>query len=339
VTLSCTGDDGTGGSGVAAADASFSLSTNVDAGEQTNAAATSSHVVHDVAGNTATAGPFSFKVDRKDPTFSCPGSGDTSWHNANVTLSCTGDDGTGGSGVAAADASFSLATTVLDGNETASALTGSRLVHDVAGNTVTAGPFSFKVDRKAPTIACPSPAPVFVLNQSPANVVGSFTDGGSGPASGSSSAAADTSSVGGKSATLSATDNVGNTSSKVCAYSVGFKFSGFFAPIDKPTTMNVSKAGQAIPLKWRLLDANDQPFTTLTSVSVKVADLNCALGTSTDLLEEYAAGSSGLQNLGDGYYSFAWKTPTSYLNSCKSVGLDLGEGSVRSPLAYVRFTK
>src|SRR6266540_4269657 len=155
VTLSCSGDDGTGGSGVAAADGTFSLATTVADGSQTDSASTPSYVVHDVAGNTATAGPFSFKVDRKNPTFSCPGSGDTSWHNANVTLSCSGDDGTGGSGVAAADGTFSLATTVADGSQTDSASTPSYVVHDVAGNTATAGPFSFKVDRKNPTFSCP----------------------------------------------------------------------------------------------------------------------------------------------------------------------------------------
>jgi hypothetical protein len=148
-----------------------------------------------------------------------------------------------------------------------------------------------------------------------------------------------TSTVGSKTLQCHATDNAGNTNTKSLAYSVGFQFSGLFAPIDKPNIMNVSKAGQAIPLKWRLLDANGLPVTTLTSVIVKVTDMSCSLGATTDLIEEYAAGASGLQNLGNGNYLFAWKTPTSYVNSCKSVGLDLGEGSVRTPLAYITFSK
>ena len=60
-----------------------------------------------------------------------------------------------------------------------------------------------------------------------------------------------------------ATDNAGNTNSKSLAYSMT-RVSGLFAPIDKPNIMNVSKAGQAIPLKCRLLDFNGLPVTTLT---------------------------------------------------------------------------
>jgi hypothetical protein len=47
---------------------------------------------------------------------------------------------------------------------------------------------------------------------------------------------------------------------------------------------------------------------------------------------------SGLQNLGDGYYQLNWKTPASYAKSCRTLQLDLGEGSgVRT--ASFAFTK
>jgi hypothetical protein len=42
---------------------------------------------------------------------------------------------------------------------------------------------------------------------------------------------------------------------------------------------------------------------------------------------EQAAGNSGLQNLGDGYYQYNWKSPASYAKSCKTLQLDLGEGT------------
>jgi hypothetical protein len=143
----------------------------------------------------------------------------------------------------------------------------------------------------------------------------------------------DTSSVGGsKSVTCNATDNAGNTNNSSANYSVGYKFVGFSSPVDNNNVLNVAKAGSAIPLKWRLLDANDAPVTNLSSVNVTVASLLCSAGTSADLLEEYAAGSSGLQNLGDGYYQFNWKTPTNYANSCKTLQLNLGEGSPRTAL-------
>jgi hypothetical protein len=106
--------------------------------------------------------------------------------------------------------------------------------------------------------------------------------------------------------------------------------------------MNVSKAGQAIPLKWRLTDATGAPVSNVTSVTIQAVDLNCNLGTTQDQIEEYAAGSSGLQNLGDGYYQFNWKTPTGYAGSCKSVTLAFGSGGlgyVEKPLAYFTFKK
>jgi hypothetical protein len=102
---------------------------------------------------------------------------------------------------------------------------------------------------------------------------------------------------------------------------------------------NLSKAGQAIPLKWELRDFFGNPVTTLTNVTVKVTDQGCSTIPNADQIEEYASGQSGLQNFGDGRYQFNWKTPGSYATSCKTLGLDIGEGSVRTNLAYFTFKK
>jgi hypothetical protein len=52
-----------------------------------------------------------------------------------------------------------------------------------------------------------------------------------------------------------------------------------------------------------------------------------------------ASGDSGLQNLGDGYYQFNWKTPKIYANSCKTLRLSLGEGSGFEHTALFKFIK
>ena len=65
--------------------------------------------------------------------------------------------------------------------------------------------------------------------------------------------------------------------------------------------------------------------------------LSCSLGTTADLLEEVAAGGSGLQNLGDGYYQLNWKTPKTYADSCKTLKLDLGDGVTHD--ALFKFTR
>ncbi len=120
---------------------------------------------------------------------------------------------------------------------------------------------------------------------------------------------------------------------------IKYKFVGFTAPVDNPSVMNIAKAGQAIPLKWRVLDYYDVPVTNLTGVAVTAVSLTCSAGTTTDLIEEYAAGSSGLQNLGNGYYQWNWKTPTTYANSCKTLKLNLGEGAGFEHIALFQFKK
>jgi hypothetical protein len=181
-----------------------------------------------------------------------------------------------------------------------------------------------------------------VLNsgsQSVGPILASDGESGLDAAASTLSGSVDTSSIGEKTVTFTAYDHVGHSATKACKYYVEYVFSGFFAPIDRPNTMNVSKAGQAIPLKWRLTDAAGNPVTNLASAIVTVTGVSCALGTTTDLIEEAAAGSSGLQNLGNGYYQINWKSPTSYAGSCKSVNLNLGEGAARTALALISFKK
>jgi hypothetical protein len=128
------------------------------------------------------------------------------------------------------------------------------------------------------------------------------------------------------------------------SFGIGFNFVGFTAPVDNTNSyMNVLKAGQAIPLKWRLTDANSQPVTNLAAVTVTAKTLSCSIGATDDLMEEVAAGGSGLQNLGSGYYQFNWASPKSYASSCKTLHLDLGEkdatGNAVTHTAQFKFNK
>jgi outer membrane protein assembly factor BamB len=114
-------------------------------------------------------------------------------------------------------------------------------------------------------------------------------------------------------------------------------FEGFFAPVDNPDAINVVKAGRGVPFKWRLLDADGDPVTDLANATLTATSRDCTLGTTLDQIEELAAGASGLQNLGDGYYQLNWRTPTKYAGSCKATHLDLGEGVTHD--AYFNFRK
>jgi Tol biopolymer transport system component len=108
-----------------------------------------------------------------------------------------------------------------------------------------------------------------------------------------------------------------------------FVISDFEYPVD-PSGVNVANAGQSIPLRYRLTDANgalsDDPahFISVTSTS----DASCGTGTP-DAIETYA-GDSGLRYLGNGYWQFNWKTPKSYAGQCRSMTLNITSGAPRS---------
>jgi hypothetical protein len=335
VTIHCTASDV---SGVRVGDASFDLSTSVGVGNEDSNASTDSHEVCDLLNNCATAGPITgLQVDLKSPQLTSCDSPDGLWHATDVTLYCHYADG--GSGPATQD--VALSTSVPAGTETNNALAsaGGAYASDNVGNAA-ASPADIggnMIDKKAPTVTCVVAS--FVLNQPGANVYANVTDGGSGAAASPISATANTSTAGTHTVSLTGSDNVGHTTAVTCSYVVGYFFTGFSAPVDRPNTLNVSKAGQAIPLKWQLTDFYSVGVTNVTAVTVNAKDLSCTLGTTTDQVEEYAAGSSGLLNLGGGYYQFNWKTPASYANSCKTIRLDFGGGVVYDNLAYFKFTK
>jgi hypothetical protein len=130
--------------------------------------------------------------------------------------------------------------------------------------------------------------------------------------------------------TWTAKDASGNSAQCPQKVTLTYPWAGFSQPVDNVPVLNTAKAGQTIPLKWRLLDFNGTPVTDLSRVAVTVVSLSCQVGTSIDQIEEYASGASGLQNLGNGYYQWNWKTPASYANSCKTLKLNLGDGALQT---------
>ncbi len=118
--------------------------------------------------------------DITPPSIECTGADQTIWYGDNVTVNCTASDVASG----LADetlAGFALTTNVSAGTETDSASTNSKEVCDNANNCDYAGPYAFKVDKKAPTVICgTADAAWHATDQS---VTCTVTDGGSGPAS------------------------------------------------------------------------------------------------------------------------------------------------------------
>ena len=124
-----------------------------------------------------------------------------------------------------------------------------------------------------------------------------------------------------------------------------YYFRGFGIPVDNGS-LNVAKAGRAIPLKWQVFDETVAPVVDLYPSVVKLSSVPIACegsGESSDDIEEYANGQSGLQNLGEGVYQLNWATSKSFGGSCRRLRLDLGErnpdGSVFYRTADFQFTR
>jgi hypothetical protein len=207
---------------------------------------------------------------------------------------------------------------------------------NVAGLNATTG-MSYAYDATNPTLA-PTVSPNPVLRGAAATASPHATDNLSGIAAGDASCdPVDTSAVGSHTVSCTATDRAGNSNSASAGYDVVLGFTGFASPVDNDI-VNVAKAGQIVPLKFHVSDANG-PVTDLSSasVTVTVSGVACDLGSTSDQIEEYASGNSGLQNLGGGDYQFNWQTPKSYASSCKLLSVDIGDGMDHT--TNFRFTK
>ena len=106
-----------------------------------------------------------------------------------------------------------------------------------------------------------------------------------------------------------------------------FTFTGFFAPVGNLPTINVVKAGSAVPVKFSL--GGDHGLDVLAGSPTAPA-IACTPGNPTDnVTEVVTAGSSGLQfdpiTL---TYTFVWKTDKAFANTCRELQITLTDGSV-----------
>lgn len=136
------------------------------------------------------------------------------------------------------------------------------------------------------------------------------------------------------------TDAAGNRSDGTACqnFRTIYNFEGFYSPIDMGV-LNSAKAGQAIPVKWRLTDANGTPISDPASFRALYSSAEaCTGGLPTDAVEEEASGASGLQYLGEGYWQFNWKTPKTYASTCRGMFVEFQGGQV-SPLVKFQFRR
>jgi filamentous hemagglutinin family protein len=256
----------------------------------------------DAAGNEITRS-FDVDIDDQAPTIgdlqltTADGTVYTSgdWTTQAVTLSWTCTDVTGGSGaMMGADSVVATGTGPL-----------RAVCADAAGNSVSSEAFQANIDTAAPTLA-DVPA-----NQSLTTTGATATATWTGPtatddqdtdvpvtcapASGSSFP------VGATTVTCTATDHAGNTASGSFQVTVTQPpaTATFDKPIDKAPVMNIAKLGRVIAVKSTVTvggAAVSGPSAQPVYLGVS-SGISCSVSSTTDPIEDYAAGSSASGNL------------------------------------------
>ena len=105
-----------------------------------------------------------------------------------------------------------------------------------------------------------------------------------------------------------------------------YELSAFQSPIDMAVA-NAAKAGQNVPVKLRILDSTGAPVTTDPGLDVIVDSVSCGGTGSADLIETYAAQSSGWNHLGDGVWQLNWKTLKSMAGGCRTLTVDVNDAT------------
>lgn len=182
------------------------------------------------------------------------------------------------------------------------------------------------------TLTTPADGAIYALGQSVAAAF-SCSDADSGIASCAGTvtpgAAIDTASIGTKTFTVRAVDVAGNVTTVTHGYTVGYVFTGFFAPVDNLPTINAGNAGRTFPIKWRLADASGRPITSLASfVDLRDSAIACD-ASPEDVLEEQftATAASTLQyDAAADQFIYHWRTSKSAVG-CRLLQVTLADGS------------
>ena len=106
-----------------------------------------------------------------------------------------------------------------------------------------------------------------------------------------------------------------------------FNFTGFLSPVDMAPTVNVTKAGRTIPIKFRL--GGNQGLEVLAEGSPSSVLHACLRSAPQDTIETSLTGGEGALTYDEGadLYTYTWKTPKSFANSCRTFVLELSDGT------------
>ena len=330
VDYSC--DDGAGGSGIQACSGTLPNGSPLD----TSHAGTFSFNVLalDYANNLTTTSATYRVVDSTPPAIAIktPADGVAYGLGDNVTVNYTCSDS--GSGVQSC-AGTRPSGTQLDTGHLGS-FTFQVAATDQAGNTATAATTYSVVDRTPPSIVITTPAngSTYTLGEIvTADYACADQPNGSGLLSCNGDvtpgAFVDTSSVGSRTFTVSATDRAQNSASASSSYRVVYDFSGFSPPVASYPTVNAVKAGEGIPLKFSL--HGNRGSDILAAGSPTWAPCDPSSGGAT------AATGTLSYNASLDRYTFLAATSKSWAGTCADLTVTLRDGTThQARFAFVK---
>jgi YVTN family beta-propeller protein len=105
---------------------------------------------------------------------------------------------------------------------------------------------------------------------------------------------------------------------------VVYSFSGFFRPVDNTPTLNLAKAGSAIPVKFSL--GGEKGLSIFATGYPKSQNVNCDTSTPDAIEETVTAGSSSLSYdpIAD-QYVYVWKTDKAWAGTCRQLMVRLDD--------------
>lgn len=179
---------------------------------------------------------------------------------------------------------------------------------DSVGNTeAVSTSAAARIDTTPPALNLSCPAAV-LLNASGVNATFTASDGQSGLASAASgSVAVDTSFVGIRTVTRTATDNVGNQTTKSCSTAVQYMYSGLLQPIN-PDGSSIFKAGSTVPVKFSLTNAQAGLVGTAAATLTIAKISNNIEGTFVEAVSTANATTGNLFRSDGGQYIFNLST-------------------------------
>jgi len=192
------------------------------------------------------------------------------------------------------------------------------------GGTTTKS-FSFGRDATAPSLT-PAVTPDAIPLGGSATVDANATDPSSGVA-GASCGPVDTTSLGTKSVTCTATDHAGNTAQATVQYSVVLGWQGFTGTVQAPPVLNTVRAGRRVPVSFSL--GGFRGLHIFAAGSPSATRVRCPSGAPSNAVATTRPSRhpSLAYDVTSGTYTYWWPTDARWRGTCRDLKIRLVDGT------------